>query len=68
MRFHQGLITAATIACMIAASRGVSHLTSAAMALRGRRATTSWLSALRVMMLVGVTTSRRDTVLAPAGE
>jgi hypothetical protein len=36
------------------------------MALRGRRATTSWLSALRVMMLVGVTTSRRDIVLAPA--
>jgi hypothetical protein len=36
------------------------------MALSGRRETTSWLSALRVMMLVGVTTSRRDAVFAPA--
>lgn len=41
-------------------------LTRAAIAVRGLRMTTSWLSTLRVMRLVGVTTSRLGTVLPPA--
>lgn len=43
-----------------------AHLTTAAMAVSGLRMTTSWLSTLRVIRLVGVTTSRLGTVLPPA--
>lgn len=35
------------------------------MVLSGLRATTSWLSTRRVIKLLGVTTRRRSTVLAP---